>query len=47
MIVVLDTETTGVSKTDQVIQLAAFELPDNITELKSKLVLEGLLLFDL
>ena len=41
MIVVLDTETTGVSKTDQVIQLAAFELPDNITELKSKLVLEG------
>jgi DNA polymerase III epsilon subunit-like protein len=34
MIYVLDCETTGVAKTDQVIQLATIKIPDRIEELK-------------
>lgn len=41
MIVVLDTETTGISKLDEVIQLALFKLDDSVSAIKASLDLTG------
>lgn len=38
MIFVIDTETTGIGKLDQVVQLATIRVPDNIAVLKSSFV---------